>query len=243
MADIALSHQDFQELSHSIIGLKVSLPWKGIGSAIFLELGSLVPLDASSRQHHSEGEACISVTGDWRVEAATKVIYGSANSRPTIKEEILSLQGSTILSVAVTSGIPELIVHFSNGQCLRSMMMTSGNPEWDIRLPDDRYVQPRDGQLIIGSGASSSGTAEEEAIYELTQRIAARWGTPSINPQKGSCANCISFIPIDGEANLLEYGCCIAETGPFDGKVVERNSGCPLFASHSANEKKTHSIG
>ena len=58
MADIVLSSEAFQELVQPLIGLTVSLPWKGYGSAIFLELGALAPLE-SPHQRHNEGEACI----------------------------------------------------------------------------------------------------------------------------------------------------------------------------------------
>src|SRR5438876_852462 len=89
MANILHSTEEFQELIQPLLGLTVSLPWKGYGSAIFLELGSLAPLE-SQRRHHNKGEACVSVEWDWRVEAEAEVLYGSSNSRPKIEAGILS---------------------------------------------------------------------------------------------------------------------------------------------------------
>src|SRR5882724_10666570 len=83
--DSALPIEEVQTLIRPLIGLVVSLPWKGYGSAIFLELGRLAPLEYP-RQRHNEGEACISVQWDWRVESKTKVLYGSSNSGPNIEE-------------------------------------------------------------------------------------------------------------------------------------------------------------
>jgi hypothetical protein len=72
---VALSRpmDEFQALIRPLIGLAVALPWKGYGSAIFLELGRLSPRD-SQRQHYSQGEGCISIEGNWRVECGISVL-------------------------------------------------------------------------------------------------------------------------------------------------------------------------
>ena len=44
MDDTVFPIEEFQALVHPLIGLPVALPWKGYGSAIFLELGRLAPL-------------------------------------------------------------------------------------------------------------------------------------------------------------------------------------------------------
>jgi len=221
------SNEEFQELIRPLVGLAVSLPWKGYGSAIFLELGSLAPIE-SQRRHHNEGEACVSVEWDWRVEAESEVLYGSSNSRPKIEAGILSLQGATVQALSVVGQVPELVVQFSNGHCLRSMVMVTGNPEWSIKLPDGRWVYAKSGCLLVGTGEAST-SEEEQAAFALAERTAARWGTPNVEPKLGSCAHCAFFVPLDGEGHLLDYGGCIAESGPFDGRIVERSSGCPAF--------------
>jgi hypothetical protein len=228
MADIVLSSEAFQELVQPLIGLTVSLPWKGYGSAIFLELGALAPLE-SPHQRHNEGEACIAVEWDWRVEAEAAILYGSSNSRPKIEAGILSLQGTTVQALAAVGRVPELVVQFSNGACLRTMVMHAGDPEWSIKLPDERWAYAKNGRFLVGSGAAST-TEEEKAAFALAERTATRWGTPSVEPKRGSCAHCAFFVRLDGEGHLLDYGCCVAETGPFDGRVVRGSSGCPAFA-------------
>ena len=230
MADIARPIEDFQVLIQPLVGLTVSLPWKGYGSAIFLELGKLAPLKPP-RQRHNEGDACISVEWDWRVESGATVLYGSSNSRPKIASGISALQGKTIQSLAVVGQIPELIVHFSNGHCLRSMVMVTGDPEWSIKLPDGRWVYAKAGSLLMGDGATIT-TKEEQAVFALAEHTAARWGVPIAEPKRGSCENCASFEPLDGEGHLLDYGVCIAIAGAFDGRVVNRTSGCPSFSSN-----------
>lgn len=231
MADIVLSSKEFEELAAPLVGLKVSLAWKGYGSAVFLELGALAPLE-SRRQQHNRGQACISVEWDWRVESEVAVLYGSSNSRPEIDAGIRSLQGANIEAVTVIGQVPELVIQFSNGHFLKSMVMVSGDPEWSIKLPDGRWVYARRGKLVIGDGTSPVSKGEVVA-FALAKATAARWGVPRAEPMSGKCSACASFIPIDGEGHLLDYGCCAANGGPLDGRVVERSSGCPSFTSNA----------
>jgi hypothetical protein len=227
MVDTARSLEDFQALIQPLFGLAVSLPWKGYGSAVFLELGALAALK-SSRQHYNDGEACIAVDWDWRVEAEHEVVFGSSNSRPEIEAGLRSLRGSTVEAIAVVGQVPELVVDFSNGFRLRSMAMLSGDPEWSIKLLDGRRIRAQGGQLLVGVPAAPL-SEEEMAAFDLAERTATRWGTPCLEPKLGSCGGCAFFVPLDGEGHLLDYGCCVADAGPFDGRVVARSSGCPCF--------------
>jgi hypothetical protein len=231
MAHIALSIGEVQMLINPLIGLTVSLPWKGYGSAIFFELGRLAPLE-SPRQRHNNGEACISVEWDWRVESHASVLYGSSNSGPKIEEGIAGLQGTTIQGLSVVGTIPEIVVKFSNGLSLRSMVMVTGHPEWSIRLPDGRWLFSRNGELFAGKGESCT-TEQEEAAFASAERTANRWGVPIAEPKAGSCAGCSSFVRIDGNGHLLDYGVCTSAFSPFDGRAVNRTSGCPLFKSNA----------
>lgn len=227
-----LTPEQFKELTQPLIGLPVSLPWKGFGSAIFFELGRLMPLQ-STRARHNEGEACISVEWDWRVEADGAVLYGSSNSRPKIEAGIRRLQGKIIESVTITGEVPELVVCFSNGHCLKSMVMVTGDPEWSIKALDGQWIHVVDGKIQTGVGISTT-SAREEAVFTLAERTSVRWGVPELEPVAGRCGECAWFIPLDGEGHLLDYGCCAAEAGPFDGRAVARTSGCPAFLTDSS---------
>src|SRR6516165_3804889 len=139
MADTICPIEDFSSLARPLVGLPVSLPWKGYGTMIYLELGRLAPV-TSPRQHHGRGEACISVDWDWRVEAGSGILYGSSNSGPEIESGIDSLRGSTIDGISLSGQVPELTVKFSNGHCLRSMSMVAGDPRWSVKLIDGRWA-------------------------------------------------------------------------------------------------------
>ncbi len=198
---------------------------------MFFEPGNLAPLE-SKRQCYNKGEACISVQWDWRVEAESTVLYGSSNSGPKIESGIQTLQGKTIEAISVVGQVPELVVRFSNGHFLKSMVMVTGDPEWSIKLLDGRWVYVRAGNLASGEGVWTL-SKREEAVFALAERTAARWGVPTANPMLGQCSACASFIPLDGNGSLLDYGCCVAETGPFDGRAVKRTSGCHAFTSEA----------
>jgi hypothetical protein len=228
---VALSRpmDEFQALIRPLIGLAVALPWKGYGSAIFLELGRLSPRD-SQRQHHSQGEASISVEWNWRVECGVSVLYGSSNRSPAINQGIASLLGTKIESLSLVGEIPELVVRFSNGHCLRSMIMVTGDPAWGIRLPGGNNVSAEAGAPRIDAGRYEP-TVQEKTAFARAEAAATRWGAPSIEPDPGRCLDCTWFVPIDGDGHLLDYGVCIADTSPFDGRAVSRDSGCPSFTA------------
>src|SRR5262245_10829694 len=227
MSNTVCAVDEFAKLVQPLVGLTVALPWKGAGSAIFLELGQLTPVE-SSRRHHAAGVACISVEWDWRVEHKSSVLYGSSNTGPRIERGIAGLQGVTIESVSVAGKLPEVIVSFSNGQVLRSMVMDTGDPQWSIRLLDGRYVFARGGEVLLGEG-SSGISEEEEKVFALAESTAARWGTPLDEPTRGQCRRCAWFVLIDGEGHLLDYGVCTSSESMFDGKAVHCTSGCPAY--------------
>ena len=210
-----------------LIGLPVSLPWMGYGSAIFLELGKLEDIK-TTRQNHQKGEACISVSWDWRFEKGVKVLFGSSNTYPEIDNGIQILKGSRVHSIETFGSVQELIVRFDNDLCLRTMVMISDNPKWDIRIKNEQYLYSKNGCLYYGEGTSEL-TDDEKINFEIAENTAKRWGVPILEPKKGNCSQCNYYKRIDGEANFLDYGVCISSNSKFDGHIVNVNSGCPLF--------------
>ncbi len=227
-----LSEQEFRDCVRPLQGLEVSLAWKGYGSAIFLELGRL-SAPRNERGRHESGEACLSVEWDWRVEGASSVLFGSSNTGPEIEDGIHGLQGSRSDGIAVVGTVPEIAALFSNGKCLRSMAMTSGDPQWGIRLPSGSWLSAKGGVLWMDAEPAPI-TDPESAEMKASEDAEGRWGIPVAEPVKGKCAACGWFRRLDAHFQLLDYGVCLTETSPFDGKVVHRSSGCPVFNASSA---------
>lgn len=234
-----LTNADANTLLLQLVGLPVSLPWKGYGSAIFLELGKLAPL-RHARQNHNDGEATISIEWDWRVESGAKILYGSSNNRPRIARGIESLQGVKIEELSIQGKVPELAIAFSNGQRLVSAAMLTGDPEWSIRLQDARWMTCADGGISVGEGEGIGLTEEEEAAFEHAAQTAKRWGVPITEAAVGHCGKCQWFAAIDAPAELLEHGVCTSIQSSFDGRAVNVSSGCDAFLDQDAKPVPMH---
>lgn len=219
------SIEELQEAIQTLVGMPVSLPWQGCGSAICLELGDLSPPRTGLHMEH--GESSIFVEWDWRVENGAVVSFGSSEARPRIKQGIDGLRGTTVVSVSVVGKVPELEVGFSSGELLRTMVMIAGRPQWHVRLPNDRYISPDD--LVAEGKHGDAIRAEWEEAHDLWRHTARRWGEPIAEPRNGRCEDCLWFVRLDGEGYLVEYGVCGSSRSPLDGRVVKCSSGCPAF--------------
>lgn len=226
---------EFNNLVRPLLSMEVSLPWRGIGTAVFIELGELQPM-SRPRQKGQDGEACVSSLWDWRIENEKKIICGSSNSRPKMENAIGSLKHLKIKAITIDGRIPELTVHFSNGKLLRSIAMASGDPQWNIRLQDGTWLFCENGNLIHNNGEASGSSPEEDEIMEYCYATAKRWGAPIVEPLVGNCQGCVDVVRIDGEYSLLEYGVCTAADSPLDGRAVNYSSGCPAFTADSISK-------
>ena len=232
MSYTKITQDEFANLTINLIGLPVSLAWKGYGSAIFLELGDLLPYENPRLRNKKHGQSCISVDWDWRIEDKRHVVLGSSNSGPEIDSQISMLEGANVAKIAVVGNIPEIEVSFSNGLILRSMVMHNDDPQWTIKICDDKYASVTRNNLVVTSDDANDTESDEESDYssmDLADQICQRWGKPQITPVKGNCRFCEWYVRIDGEYSLLDFGVCANGESGLDGKVVNSSSGCPAF--------------
>ncbi len=231
MARSPLTIAEANLLLHQVLNMPVSLPWKGYGSAIFLELGTLAPLERP-RQRHQKGDATFYIGWDWRVEEGAKVVYGSSNSRPQIVDGISTLIGTSIKTIAIQGQVPELFIEFSNGQRLISAAMCTDVSEWNVRLPGSRWIDCSYGIVYVGNGDNALGlTPEEESESENIRITAERWGVPVSGERAGHCNSCRAMVRIDGDHFFLDYGVCSSRDSPYDGRVVNMKSSCPAYTA------------
>ena len=225
---------EFDALVKPLLGLPVSRPWRAFANTLFLELGEQRTVQGV-RHQYKQGEACVRVEWDWRIERNTDILFGSSNSHPEVEDGVARLQGLKVVSLTVDGSPPELSVHLSTGLRLRSMKMGTGDPRWTVRLPDGTYLSCEEGVLVryppdrVGSGL----TPEEREASEREDLAVNRWGIPTADPLGGRCRVCLYFIRLDGEAALLDYGVCLSADSPFDGRAVNVGSGCPAFRAQS----------
>ena len=216
------------EFTTALAGLRISRPWKGYGSAIFLELGELSEI-RSFRGGSVTGQACISIEWDWRLELGSSVVVGSSDSGTAIHERLKLLRDHTITSLEVVGEVPEIHVRLSTGHVLRSMAMLKGDPQWSIRTDKDRWLYVKNGELVVGNGVEEISEPENES-FVLAESAALRWGVPTSATKVGECRDCRFYVSLDGTGHLLDYGCCTSSQSPFDGRAVYVKSGCPAFA-------------
>ncbi len=231
MTKMKIDHDEFNNLVKPLIGMTISHPWRGYGSAVFLELGVLSTRVFRGRESKS-GEACINIELDWRLENDHEVICGSSNSAPEIVRHVGELLGLSITKIDFYGQPPELAVRFSNGSRLRSMSMVTGNPQWAIRLSESMWLSCKRGVLFTDDGSGGNGlTDEEREVIDRARDAAMRWGTPSAAPIKGQCRDCSYFVRLDGDFYLLDYGACTSPISSFDGRITNLTSGCPDFSA------------
>lgn len=218
---------DFATEIKPLVGSNVAHAWKGYGSVIFLELGTLTQ-PKSEKLNHPPGRWRLAIEWDWRLESGTSILLGSSNTGAEIANRIGDLEGSTIESIDAFGDVPELLVSLSTGYRIRTTAMVTGDPSWSIKLSDSEWLYVIAGKLRKGDGRAEA-TAEEANACEHEAQTAKRWGTPMATPTAGSCYQCSSFVRLDGHSWLLDYGVCTADNSPMDGNVVNRGSGCPQF--------------
>ena len=135
-----------------LVGMHLTHAWRGHGSAIFLEFGTLVQ---RVRRHgspmESEGELGAMVEWSWRIEDTSSIICGSCSDDALWDAALQRLRGSTVTNIEVFGKLPELAVELSNRHRVVSFMTAEGDPTWalfDRRAPTRRSLHVRNGCLV-----------------------------------------------------------------------------------------------
>ncbi len=229
MIEMKMHQEAFIDLVKPLVGMTISRPWRGYGSAVFLELGYLSCRTVRGREL-KYGEASIDIQWDWRIESDFKVVCGSYNSAPDIESHIGELLGMSIAVITTIGQPPELTVELSNGLRLRSMAMVTGDPQWAIKLKDGTWLSCVRGSLVADDGTKGEGLSEKEiAASDRAAETSKRWRRPLAEPVNGHCRDCSHFVRLDGDFELLDYGACTSSNSPFDGRITNLTSGCPAF--------------
>ena len=146
--EVAISQEEFVELTRPLLGLPISLPWRGYGSALFLEVG---PLSRTyERTGRKRGEWGVVPYYHWRVEAQRSVLFGSSSGTRKIEAGISALTHHKILELAVVGRLPELSIHLSDEKWICSFACEKGQPDWAVHLSDDSWLAVRRGRLVRG---------------------------------------------------------------------------------------------
>ena len=149
-----VSRSDWAVLTKPLVGLPVSLAWRGYGSAVFLELGrlrrvkELLNRQAPRRPARPQGIATVMIEWSWRVERARSIEVGSFSSERRIDAGIARLAGPAIEQIQVVGRLPELAIQLSDGRWVHSFMTADGQPSWTVFLQDGSWLNVGRGQLV-----------------------------------------------------------------------------------------------
>jgi hypothetical protein len=147
----AITREQFHALTRPLVGLPVSHTWRGAGSAIFLELGTLRHETVMTRrgEHTSiHGEVALMLEWSWRVESSRTIRFGSWSTEPRITHGVRALQGHTVADVSVTGRIPELVLALDRDRWIHTFMTAEGQPAWAVRLCDDSWLAVERGRIV-----------------------------------------------------------------------------------------------
>jgi len=144
-----ITSAEFTELTHSLVGLKISRPWRGYGSAIFMELGRLRRKPRpSGKGYFLKGRATVMIQWSWRVERKRSIAFGSWSGERKINNGIASLKNRFLEEILIEGRLPELYLTLSGNLWLHSFATAEGQPEWTVFLLDGSWITVDRGVLF-----------------------------------------------------------------------------------------------
>jgi hypothetical protein len=151
---------EFDTFAATLKGLPISYVWRGYGSAIFLELGALIPYaNRDGTPGHPRGEVTLGVEWSWRIEDSTAIQCGSWSEEDRWEPAFDLLRHARIARCDVFGVLPEVAITTEAGIRFLSFSTTDGQPQWhfvDRRDGPARWLTVREGQLHLGDGTELS---------------------------------------------------------------------------------------
>ncbi len=133
-------------MTQSFIGLQLSRPWRGHGTALFSEVGPLLSTYEHSKR--PKAERGLDFSWSWRVESLRSILFGSSSSDQRVTRGVASLTGLTIEGISLEGRLPELCVQLSGGIWITSYAASETRPDWSIFLSDGSWLTVRRGKVV-----------------------------------------------------------------------------------------------
>jgi hypothetical protein len=133
-------------------GKPVANVWRGYGSAIFLEFGTLTERRRrDGTLGDPVGEITLMIEWSWRIERPRSILVGSWSSERRWPSIFRRLIGCEVTQVDFTGSLPEISLSLSNGLRVVSFMTADGQPSWALiaRRPDLGSLCVQRGKLYV----------------------------------------------------------------------------------------------
>ena len=140
-----ITNAEFLQMTRCLVGLPISRPWQGYGTAFFAEVGPLT--HTYKRTEHAKADLGLDFGYGWRVEGQRSILFGSFSGRQKIHNGIESLTSLKIIDITVSGRLPELCVQLSDGRWVHSFATSEGQPEWSVFLNDSSWLTVKRGRV------------------------------------------------------------------------------------------------
>ena len=151
----------FKSFSKALIGLPVMHVWRGHGSALFLEFGTL-------RQHalpdgavgQPMGQMGLMIQWSWRIEDSRTILCGSWSDETKWAKFFEKLMHAHVTGVSLFGRLPEIDVELSNRMHVVSFSTTEGQPQWALFLRETgSSMFSKNGALVIETASARDHSA------------------------------------------------------------------------------------
>ena len=132
-------------------GMLVAHVWRGYGSALFVEFGTLTPgarRDGSPSEPN--GEIGLMIEWSWRIEDERSIVCGSWSDESLWRPSFDRLLGCAVTELTTFGRLPEVALSLSGDLQVASFMTAEGDPAWtlfDRRGPELLIVGCRAGTI------------------------------------------------------------------------------------------------
>jgi ATP diphosphatase len=143
----------FARLQKAATGLKVSHVWRGYGSALFLELGTLTLTTLrNGRTGQPRGEVGVMIESAWRVEDEMTILAGIWSEEQEWQALFDRLVGREVQGLTAVGRLPELSVDLGGNLHVVSFTSHTGEPAWALfdrrKAEDELTVHVRNGRIV-----------------------------------------------------------------------------------------------
>lgn len=121
----------FERIATDVAGLPVSDLWRGYGSAVFLELGTLSPgyVRSDGSPGNVRGEFTIRVEWSWRIENLKEIVCGSWSEEALWEPAFDFIRRSQVTSLTLSGRMPEIHLTLSRDWHFVSVTTAEGKPQ------------------------------------------------------------------------------------------------------------------
>lgn len=125
------SKMSFEVFTSGLLGLQINSLWRGVGSAVFFELGRLSErIKRDGSRGEPNGEVTIGVEWSWRIEDENSILCGSWSDEELWEPTFDRLRDTKVSEIKLFGALPEVAISTSASLSFNSFSTTEGQPAW-----------------------------------------------------------------------------------------------------------------